>query len=136
MGAIVKYNEYIGEIEIDIDAKMLYGRVINTKDTLAFQGQTVEEATKSLREVVDGYLTYCEKNNITPEKPFSGNIPFRTTPEIHENIYVAARFANKSINAWMNEILAHAAQKAKDAFSERATDTSSERPRAAVLRYC
>jgi predicted HicB family RNase H-like nuclease len=119
MASIVKYKGYIGEIEIDIDAKMLFGQIINIKDVLAFQGQTVEEATQSFRDVVDGYLAYCEQKGITPEKPFSGNIPFRTTPEIHQNIYVAARLVGKSINAWMNEILAEAAQKARAAAGER-----------------
>lgn len=36
-----------------------------------------------------------------PEKTFSGKLPFRTKPEVHERIYLAAKQSGLSINAWM-----------------------------------
>jgi len=111
MAAILKYKGYIGELEIDIDARLLVGEVVNVKDLLAFEGKTVEEASKSFEDAVDDYLAYCTVEGIEPEKPFSGNIPFRTTPETHRNIYIAARLLDKSMNNWMNEVLADAARK-------------------------
>lgn len=111
MAAILKYKGYIGELEIDMDARLLVGEVVNVKDLLAFEGKTVEEASKSFEDAVDDYLAYCAVEGIEPEKPFSGNIPFRTTPETHRNIYIAARLLDKSMNNWMNEVLAEAARK-------------------------
>jgi hypothetical protein len=43
-------------------------------------------------------------------RTFSGKLPFRTTPEIHEQIYHAATQAGMSINAWMDKALQAAAQ--------------------------
>ena len=121
MAAILKYKGYIGELEIDIDARLLVGEVVNVKDLLAFEGKTVEEASKSFEDAVDDYLAYCAVEGIEPEKPFSGNIPFRTTPETHRNIYIAARLLDKSMNNWMNEVLADAAQKIISTSPERLT---------------
>jgi hypothetical protein len=64
------------------------------------------------------------KATTTPTKPmthqatgeskraFSGKLPFRTTPENHEQIYHAATYAGMSINAWMDKALQAAAQNA------------------------
>jgi predicted HicB family RNase H-like nuclease len=40
---------------------------------------------------------------------FSGKLPFRTTPERHRKLFIAATTAGKSINAWMDEVLPQAA---------------------------
>lgn len=110
MATTVTHKGYIGELEIDMDSGLLVGEVINIKDLLAFHGKTIEEAIQSFRDTIDDYLAYCEKEHIAPERPFSGNIPFRTTPEIHKNMYMASRLEGKSINAWMNEVLAASAR--------------------------
>ncbi len=43
------------------------------------------------------------------QKEFSGRLPFRTSSTIHQRIAEAANQREKSINAWMEEILAEAA---------------------------
>jgi hypothetical protein len=43
-------------------------------------------------------------------KNFSGKLPFRTQPEVHESIFLASKRAGKSINAWMEEVLREAAK--------------------------
>jgi hypothetical protein len=51
-------------------------------------------------------------------RDFSGKLPFRTQPEVHESIFLAAKQAGKSINAWMEEILRDAAKKSSVTASE------------------
>jgi hypothetical protein len=48
-------------------------------------------------------------------KNYSGKLPFRTTPDIHEDIFFAAKQSGKSINAWMEEILREAAKQRREA---------------------
>jgi hypothetical protein len=43
------------------------------------------------------------------EKDFSGRLPFRSDPATHRKIAIAAERENKSINAWMEEVLSEAA---------------------------
>ena len=68
-------------------------------------GNSVRELEREFHNSVDDYLEWCKELGEEPNKPFSGNLPFRTTPEKHRQIYLAAKKANKSINAWMDDVL-------------------------------
>lgn len=106
-----KYKNYIAKPEVDADAGILHGRILNISDTIPFSGKTVEEAKQAFYQAVDGYIEACKSQGREPDKPFSGKLPFRTTPEIHRDIYIAATRADKSINAWMEEVLGNAAKR-------------------------
>lgn len=101
----MKYKGYTALIEIDETAGILFGKVLDIKDTITFKGNTVAELEQEFHNSVDDYLEWCSELGEEPDKPFSGKLPFRTTPENHRQIYLAAKKANKSINAWMDEIL-------------------------------
>ncbi|MDC0834053.1 HicB protein [Geitlerinema sp. FC II] len=100
-----KYKGYTGNVEIDIESKFLHGRILDIKDVVTFEGSTVEELEKAFQDSVDDYLELCEELGEEPDKPFSGNFPFRTTPELHHQIFLASKKAGKSMNAWMEEVL-------------------------------
>ena len=103
------YKGYTGHVEIHPDANLLCGRVLDIKDVITFKGETVEEARQAFQDSVDDYLEWCKELGEEPDKPFSGKLPFRTTPEHHRKIFIAATKAGKSINAWMDEVLTKAA---------------------------
>jgi predicted HicB family RNase H-like nuclease len=103
------YKGYTGQIEIDLDADILHGRVLDVKDIVTFEGKTIEEIRQAFQDSVDDYLEFCSELGEEPDKPFSGKLPFRTTPDHHRLIYLAATKAGKSINAWMDDVLASAA---------------------------
>lgn len=107
----MKYKGYTAQIEIDEEADILFGKVVDIRDMITFQGHTVEELRQSFHDSVDDYLDWCQELGKEPEKPFSGKLPFRTTPEHHRLIYLAAMKAKKSINAWMDEVLTEVAEK-------------------------
>ncbi|MGL5134289.1 MAG: type II toxin-antitoxin system HicB family antitoxin [Planktothrix sp.] len=109
---MLTYKGYTAQIEVDAEKAILFGRVLDIKDVITFQGKTVEEARQAFHDSVDDYLDFCEELGEKPDKPFSGKLPFRTTPECHRQIFLAATKAGKSINAWMEEILADAANRA------------------------
>jgi predicted HicB family RNase H-like nuclease len=100
------YKGYTGQFEIDFDDNLIAGKVIDIKDVITFHGSTIEEAVQCFHESVDDYLEFCQELGEVPEKPFSGKLPYRTTPDVHRKIYLAATKAGKSINAWMDEVLA------------------------------
>lgn len=106
----MKYKGYTTQIEIDEAAGILFGKVLDIKDTITFKGNTVEELEREFHHSVDDYLEWCDELGEQPDKPFSGKLPFRTTPENHRQIYLAAKKANKSINAWMDDVLAEKAR--------------------------
>jgi predicted HicB family RNase H-like nuclease len=66
------HRGYIGALHADHNAGVLRGKVVNTRDTITFQGKTVAEATQAFRDSVDDYLEFCKSLGEHPEKPFSG----------------------------------------------------------------
>ena len=109
--SIITYKAYTGKIEVDIESAILHGRILDINDVITFQGKTIEEVTQDFRDSVDDYLEFCAEMGKEPEKPYSGKLPFRTTPDHHKLISLAAKQADKSINAWMDEVLTMTAKK-------------------------
>jgi predicted HicB family RNase H-like nuclease len=101
----MKYKGYTAEIEVDETAGILFGKILDIKDVITFKGSTVAELKEEFHNSVDDYLAWCAELGEEPDKPFSGKLPFRTTSENHRQIYLAAKKANKSINAWMDDVL-------------------------------
>jgi predicted HicB family RNase H-like nuclease len=106
---MLNYKGYAGHLEIDEESGLLFGRVLDIRDVVTFQGETVAEAKQAFQDSVDDYLEFCQSLGQAPDKPFSGKLAFRTTPEHHRKVFIAATKADKSINAWMDEVLVKAA---------------------------
>lgn len=106
---MLTYKGYTGSLQVDEDAGILFGRVLDIRDVITFKGNTVEEAKQAFYDSVDDYLEFCEELGQEPDKVFSGNLPFRTTPERHRKVFIAAAKAGKSMNTWMDEVLEKAA---------------------------
>ncbi|NCQ70937.1 MAG: type II toxin-antitoxin system HicB family antitoxin [Microcystis aeruginosa L111-01] len=67
----MKYKGYEAIIEYDEEDRLFFGRVINIKDIIVFDGLSVDELEQSFQDVIDEYLADCQALNKTPEKPFS-----------------------------------------------------------------
>jgi predicted HicB family RNase H-like nuclease len=67
----MKYKGYEAIIEYDEEDRLFFGRVINIKDIIVFDGLSVDELEQSFQDVIDEYLAHCQALNKTPEKPFS-----------------------------------------------------------------
>lgn len=102
---MMEYKGYIGKVEYDDHAGIFHGEVINLRDVITFQGETVEEIRQAFRESVDDYLEFCADRGEEPEKPFSGKFMLRIPPELHRKIYVRAKTSDKSLNSWVAEVL-------------------------------
>jgi len=101
----VEYKGYIGKVELDEEAGILHGEVINIRDVITFEGATVEEVQRSFQESVDDYLDFCAQRGESPEKPFSGRFLVRLPAELHRNAFIQAKLAGKSLNGWVTEVL-------------------------------
>lgn len=63
-----------------------------------------------MKEAIEGHIKNCEILQIAPEKPYSGRITFRTSPEEHALLVEAAlRDRSQSLNDWMHKVLVHEA---------------------------
>lgn len=101
------YKSYIAQIEYSDEDEEFFGTIINlSRDQICFSGTSAKQLKKHMREAIDGHLEHCKSLKIEPEKPYSGRITFRTTPEEHAILVQAALLAgNRSLNEWMNKVL-------------------------------
>jgi predicted HicB family RNase H-like nuclease len=100
------YKGYTGKAAFDEEAGLLHGEVVDIKDVITFEAHCVEALEDAFRESVDDYLAYCEKRGEKPDKPFTGRLTLRLTPELHRKAYIRARREGKSLNQWISDRLA------------------------------
>ena len=66
----MEYKGYIAHVELDDEAGVLHGEVINTRDVITFEGTSIEEVRQALADSVDDYLAFCAERGEELEKAF------------------------------------------------------------------
>jgi predicted HicB family RNase H-like nuclease len=113
------YKGYAGSIEFDDEDMVFHGRVLGIRDIVTFEAETAEQLVKAFQGSVDDYLAFCKERGADPQKPYSGKLALRTTPEIHALLGKAAASDGKSINQWVSDTLAEVARKRVDEGSTK-----------------
>lgn len=104
------YKGYAACIEYDADDRIFVGHIIGIRDIVGFHGSTVNELERSFHAAVDDYLDACKKLGQAPNRPYSGKLMLRVSPEIHAAVAASAELCGKSINQWATDALGKAAQ--------------------------
>lgn len=107
---MLKYKNYTGVAEYDAHGKIFTGEVVGLRDVITFQGRTPEELEQSFRDSIDCYLEMCQRDGVSPERPFSGRFNVRVSPAMHRQIAQRAAQARLSLNQWVSEALSAALQ--------------------------
>jgi predicted HicB family RNase H-like nuclease len=108
---MLRHHNYTGIVEYDPDGRIFTGEVIGVRDVIAFQGRTPEEIEQSFRAAVDLYLEMCQQDGVLPQKPFSGRVNIRLSPEVHRQIAEKAALQHVSLNQWVAEAVTDALHK-------------------------
>ena len=103
------HDGYLATIELDEEAGLFHGEVINTRDVLTFQGRTPEELKTAFAETIADYIDWCRERGKSPERPFSGTFSVRVKPEVHRRAAAAAAREGKSLTGFVAEVLERAA---------------------------
>jgi predicted HicB family RNase H-like nuclease len=101
----MEYKGYSATVEFDEGANIFHGEVINLRDVVTFEGETVDQLRQAFQESVDDYLEFCSERGEDPEKPYSGKFVVRVEPELHKRLAIEARKRGVSINALVGETL-------------------------------
>ena len=67
---MMTYKGYSANLEVDVEAGIIFGRVLDINYVVTFKGKTVEEARQEFQKSVDDYLAFCEDLGEEPDKPF------------------------------------------------------------------
>ena len=105
------YKGYMARVEFDSDDEIFVGHIAGIRDCVGFHADTVADLKEAFYEAVDDYLETCTKTGKTPQKPYSGKMMLRVSPDIHRKAAIAAELAGKSLNQWSEEIIEKAVKR-------------------------
>lgn len=63
----MEYIGYFAKVSFDEEANIFHGEVINLRDVITFEGETVNELKQSFQDSVDDYLEFCAARGEEPE---------------------------------------------------------------------
>jgi predicted HicB family RNase H-like nuclease len=109
---MMEYKGYLARTEFDDEANIFHGEVINIRDVITFQGQSVDELRQAFADSVEDYLAFCAERGEEPDQPFSGRFTVHLSPEQHRQVILAAERTGKGIEVWAAEALTQAASRA------------------------
>ena len=107
---MMKYRGYIARVEYDNEDRIFVGHLAGIKDIVGFHGSSVDELETAFHEAVNEYIAISEKTGRPAQRPYSGNLMLRVTPEVHAAAVTAAEAKGKSLNQWASEVLDNASQ--------------------------
>ena len=106
---MMKYKGYSAAVDFDYEAGVFQGEVVDTRDVVVFEGDSVAQLERAFHFSIDDYLAVCAKRGREPDRPFPGRVALRLTPDVHRAATAAARAEGKSLNAWLAETIERAA---------------------------
>jgi len=109
MNNVMTYKGYSARIEYDDADGILFGQVAGIRDGVGFHADNVEGLRAAFHDAVDDYLETCAKVGKEPQKPYSGKMMFRVSPDVHRRAALAAELSGKSLNQWAEDVIDRAA---------------------------
>lgn len=95
---MLRHKGYAARVTFSDADGCLIGKVMGIGDSVTFEAESVEEIRKAFHVALDDYLSYCLKIGKKPDRPYSGKLMLRLTPERHRAVAFAAEAAGQSIN--------------------------------------
>jgi predicted HicB family RNase H-like nuclease len=121
---MIEYKGYTGVIEFDPELRVFTGHVIDLRDEIYFEGDSVESLEASMHRAVDHYLAVCESRAEEPERPFSGKLNVRLGTELHRAAALAAAAEGESLNNWLVRVVEDAARARSESRLQRRSKSS------------
>ena len=102
---MTEHNGYIGIIDFDPEIDLFHGTVINTHDVITFYGASVTELRSEMQKSLEVYFKFCEEQGKVPDKPFSGELTIKTSPELYGQIAMNAARRQLEIDVYLQEVI-------------------------------
>ncbi len=131
---MIEYKGYTGAIEFDPELRLFTGHVLDLRDEIYFEGDSVEALEASMQRAIDHYLDVCDQRGEDPERPFSGKLNVRLGSELHRAAVIAAAAEGESLNNWLVRVVETAALSRADAPPRRSYRKSTKQPKTASKR--
>lgn len=109
---MIEYKGYTGVFEFDPEIETFAGHVIDLRDEIYFEGDSIKELKASMKRAVDHYLEVCQRRGEDPDRPFSGQLRVRMDSKLHQRAAARAARSGVSLNTFVVQALEHELEKA------------------------
>lgn len=92
-------------IEYDAELDLFRGEILGLNGGADFYGKSPREVRAEFKKSLQVCLDVCNEKGIEPSRHFSGKFNLRISPELHEQLAIAAQAEGKSINLVSQEAL-------------------------------
>ena len=96
---------YNAKIEYDEELDLFRGEILGLNGGADFYGKNPKELRTEFKKSLQVFLNVCKEKGIDPKRNFSGKFNLRISPELHEQLALAAQAEGKSINMVAQEAL-------------------------------
>lgn len=104
---VLRYQDYIGSIEVDIENQCLHGKILYINDLVTYEAQTIKQLEVEFHKAADDYIQTCKELNREPKKSFKGSLNVRLGPELHTRAAVHAAILGIAINEYIKLAIRH-----------------------------
>jgi len=66
---MMHYKGYLSRVEFDDEADIFHGEVMNIRDVVTFQGQSVDDLHRAFEDSVEDYLAFCAERGEASNQP-------------------------------------------------------------------
>jgi len=105
MKMTLKYKDYEGTAEIDVERDVCRGKLLFIRDLVTYESKTPAGLRTEFEAAVEDYLETCKNLNRDPQRPYNGVFQFRTSPEKHRLAAVRAMQDDVSLNEVVDRAL-------------------------------
>ena len=89
---------YGARVEYSDEDQCFVGHIAGIRDCVGFHSESVAGLRKAFKEAVEGYLETCAAVGKAPQKPYSGKLTVRLSPELRASVAQVAQLGGQSIN--------------------------------------
>jgi predicted HicB family RNase H-like nuclease len=96
---------YHAKVGYDADLDLFRGEILGLNGGADFYGKNPKELRSEFKKSLQVFLEVCKEKGIEPRRHFSGKFNLRISPDLHEQLAIAAQAEGKSINTLAQEAL-------------------------------
>lgn len=105
---IMTLDGYHARIEYDPELDLFRGEILGLNGGADFFGRNPRELRREFKRSLRVFLEVCKEKGVEPRRHYSGKFNLRISPELHEQLAIAAQAKGKSVNKLAQEALKQA----------------------------
>ena len=102
---VINIDGYRAKIEYDPELDVFRGEILGLNGGADFYGKNPKELRTEFKKSLEVFLAVCKEKKLEPRRQFSGKFNLRISPELHEQVAIAAQAEGKSINTLAQEAM-------------------------------